>query len=383
MAEDAVIVGACLAGMSAARELRSLGFDGTITLIGEEDRPPYDRPPLSKQVLTGRWSAERLHLPGHDALVDLDIEARPNSTAVASDLAAGIIALHDGTEVAFDHLVAATGVAPRPFPACSAQQPPHTLRTIEDAHRLGERLRSGERVVIIGAGVLGTETAWSARALGCEVTLVGIDPTPLPGLGSDVGGALSRALVEAGITLRTSTGVTDLRDGEDGAQHVQLTDGTALRADAVIAAIGSVPRVEWLDGNGLDLSDGVLCDATGRAAPGVHAAGDVARWWHTGLGHHVRVEHRMNAGEQGRSVARNILGAQEGCAPVPFFWSDQGSNKLAVHGHIAAGARFELESGALAGGEFAGAYYEGDRAVAVLSWNCPKEALRLRRELLA
>ncbi|MHA6803974.1 NAD(P)/FAD-dependent oxidoreductase [Salinifilum ghardaiensis] len=382
MAEDVVIIGACLAGMSTAGELRSLGFDGTITLIGEESRPPYDRPPLSKQVLTDGWGAERLHLPGHDALADLDIAARPDFTAVAADLAGGVVALHDGAEVPFDHLVAATGASPRPFPACSAQQPPRTLRTVEDAHRLGERLRPGKRVVIIGAGFLGTETAWSARALGCEVTLVGTDPAPLPGLGAEVGGVLSCVLAEAGVTLRTATGVTDLRDGEDGVQHVLLTDGTTLRADAVVAAIGADPRVEWLAGNGLDLSDGVLCDAAGRAAPGVYAAGDVARWWHSGLGRHIRVEHRMNAGAQGRSVARTILGAQGGSTPVPFFWSDQGPNKLAVHGHITAGARFELGSGTLVDGGFAGAYYEDDRAVAVLSWNSPKEALRLRRALL-
>lgn len=382
MGNDVVIVGACLAGMSTARQLRSHGFDGTITLIGEEDLPPYDRPPLSKQVLTDGWDTDRLRLPGHDALAELDITTRPNSTAVAADLAAGSVALHDGAEVEFDHLVAATGASAKPFPACSARQPPHTLRTVEDARRVAERLRPGRRVVIIGAGFLGTEMAWSARSLGCEVTLVGIDRTPLPGLGDEVGGVIHHALTEVGVTLLTSTGVTDLGDDADGTQHVRLSDGTSLRADAVVAAIGSVPRVEWLEGNGLDLSDGVLCDATSRAAPGVYAAGDVARWWHTGIGHHVRIEHRMNAGEQARLVARNVLGAQEEFTPVPFFWSDQGPNGLVVHGHVTAGAEFELESGALTDGRFAGAYYDGDRAVAVLAWNSPKDALRMRRDLL-
>lgn len=380
MSDNVVIVGACLAGMSTARELRSRGFDGAITLIGEEPHAPYDRPPLSKQFLTAGWSAEKLRLPGHDELAELDISTRPNSTAVSSDLSARTVTLQDGTRVPFDRLVAATGVAPRDFP--TAGRAPHTLRSIEDARRTAEELRPGKRVVVIGTGFMGTEVAWAARALGCEVALVGIDPAPLPVLGSDIGHVVSAAIAGSGVTLLNSTGVAEIRDGADGAQDVVLADRTVLRADSVIAAIGSRPRVEWLDGNGLDLSDGLLCDAKSRAAPHVYGAGDVARWWHAGLGHHVRIEHRMNAGEQGRLVARNILGAEEDFTPVPFFWSDQGANKIVVHGHVTPNATFDLDTGGFAEGRFAGVYREGDRAVAVLSWNSPKDATRLRREVL-
>lgn len=378
--EDVVIVGACLAGMSTARQLRSLGFDGPIVLIGDEPHPPYDRPPLSKQFLTGGWGTEKLHLPGHAELADLGISLRLNSTAVSSDLTRRTVTLRDGTAVPFGQLVAATGVAPRPLPASGPA--PHTMRTIDDARRVADELRPGRRAVVIGTGFQGTEMAWAAHSLGCAVSLVGIDPAPLPGLGAEIGGVISHALAEAGVTLFNSTSATEIRDGANGVREVLLDDGTVLLADSVIAAVGSVPRVEWLQGNGLDLSDGLRCDAQGRAAPGVFGVGDVARWWHAGLGRHLRVEHRMNAGEQARVVAHNVLGTEQDHAAPPFFWSDQGPNKLVVHGHVTPQAEFSLHSGSLAEGRFSGTYREGDHTVAVLSWNAPKDATRLRRELL-
>ncbi|MBQ0926958.1 NAD(P)/FAD-dependent oxidoreductase [Saccharopolyspora endophytica] len=380
MRDDVVIVGACLAGTSTALELRSLGFDGAITMVGEEPHAPYDRPPLSKQFLTGGWDEQRVLLPGHDRLAELGIEFRPNTVAVGADLDGRAVTLDDGSELPFGDLVVATGVAPRPLPASGPA--PLTLRSIADARRVAAELRPGRRVVVIGTGFMGTELAWAARAAGCEVAVVGVDPAPLSALGPEIGAVISRALTGSDVALTNSAGVTDIRAGARGEQEVLLDDGAVLRADVVVAAIGSVPQVDWLRGAGLDLSDGLGCDAKCRAAPGVYGVGDVARWWHTGLGRSVRVEHRMNAGEQARVVARNILGAEEDFAPIPFFWSDQGSNKLVVHGHVTAGAELELETGAFTDEAFAGVYRDEGRAVAVLSWNSPRRATRLRRDLL-
>ncbi|MER7012776.1 FAD-dependent oxidoreductase [Saccharopolyspora sp. NPDC000359] len=381
LGDDVLIVGACLAGLSTAQELRSLGFDGSITMVGEESHPPYDRPALSKQFLAGDGDEQRLLLPGHDELAELGITFRPNSTAVAADLAGRTVALHDGTELPFGTLVVATGVAPRPLPTSGPA--PLTLRSIADAKRVAAQLRQRRRVVVIGAGVLGTELAWAAKSAGCDVQLVGVDPAPLPVLGPAVGEVVSRAITGAGVTFTGSVGVSDVRSGSDGAQEVLLDDGTVLHADCVITAVGSVPRVEWLRGNELDLSDGLRCDSGCSAAPGVYGVGDVASWWHAGLGDRLRVEHRMNASEQGRLVASNICGAGRDFTPIPFFWSDQGPNKVVVHGHPTSEAEFEPVVGSLADDRFAGVYREHGRVVAVLSWNSPREATRLRRELVA
>lgn len=377
---DVVIVGACLAGASTAQELRSLGFDDAITLVGEEPHAPYDRPPLSKEFLAGDWDEQRVLLPGHDRFAELGIEFRPNTVAVGADLDARTVALHDGSELPFGDLVVATGVAPRALPASGPA--PLTLRSLADARRVAAELRPGRRVVVIGTGFMGTELAWAARAAGCEVAVLGVDPAPLAALGPEIGAVISRALTGSGIALTNSVGVSDVRAGARGEQEVLLDDGAVLRADVVVAAIGSVPQVDWLRGTGLDLSDGLGCDAQCRAAPGVYGAGDVARWWHAGLGRSVRVEHRMNAGEQARVVARNILGAERDFTPIPFFWSDQGTNKLVVHGHVTPGSELELETGAFTDDAFAGVYRDEGRPVAVLSWNSPRRATRMRRDLL-
>ncbi|MEL5953342.1 FAD-dependent oxidoreductase [Streptomyces sp. CLV115] len=393
-----VVVGAAAAGLAVTEQLRRLGYDGDLSLVGAENHPPYDRPPLSKRFLAGELSAEQLRLAGPEALDRLALSMYRGRRAVAADLDSRTVTLDDGTLLTYTDLVVATGVAPRGLtgtgPPDGDGQPGDigrpgragTLKTLDDARALAEQLRPGRRVVIAGGGFLGTETAWTALALGCEVTLVNRAANPLAVLGSHVGSLAGERLCAAGATLLNGRTVRAVhqRDGlpEAGRPTVLLSDGTRLPADVVLGAIGSEPATDWLDPTGLDLSDGVRCDAGGRAAPGVYACGDVASWYHPRHGGHLRLEHRMHAGEQARVVAANLLGGTEVLDSVPFFWTDQGPHKIVVHGLLTPGAEFMPLEADPDRDRFTGVYRLDGRPVAVLAWNSPREALRLRRELL-
>ncbi|MFD7531115.1 NAD(P)/FAD-dependent oxidoreductase [Streptomyces sp. NPDC059849] len=393
-----LVVGAAAAGLAVTEQLRRLGYDGDLSLVGAENHPPYDRPPLSKRFLAGQLSAEQLRLADPEALDRLALAMHRGRRAVTADLDSRTVTLDDGTVLTYTDLVVATGVAPRGLTGTGPSDgvgepgdvgrpgPVGTLKTLDDARALAEQLRSGRRVVIAGGGFLGTETAWTALALGCEVTLVNRAATPLAVLGGHVGSLVGERLRAAGATLLTGHTVRAVhqRDGlpEAGRLTVLLSDGTRLPADVVLGAIGSVPATGWLASTGLDLSDGVRCDAGGRAAPGVYACGDVASWYHPRHGGHLRLEHRMHAGEQARVVAANVLGGTEILDSVPFFWTDQGPHKIVVHGLLTPGAEFKPLEVDPERDRFTGVYRLDGRPVAVLAWNSPKEALRLRRELL-
>ncbi|MFG2220996.1 NAD(P)/FAD-dependent oxidoreductase [Streptomyces sp. NPDC048685] len=393
-----VVVGAAAAGLAVTEQLRRLGYDGDLSLVGAENHPPYDRPPLSKRFLAGELSAEQLRLAEPEALDRLALSLHRGRRAVTADLDSRTVTLDDGTVLTYTALVVATGVAPRGLSGTGPSDgggeqgdvgrpgPVGTLKTLDDARALAEQLRPGRRVVIAGGGFLGTKTTWTALALGCEVTLVNRAATPLAVLGDHVGSLVGERLRAAGAALLTGRTVRAVhqRDGlpEAGRLTVLLNDGTRLRADAVLGAIGSVPATDWLASTGLDLSDGVRCDAGGRAAPGVYACGDVASWYHPRHGGHLRLEHRMHAGEQARVVAANLLGGTEVLNSVPFFWTDQGPHKIVVHGLLTPGSDFKPLEVDPERDRFTGVYRLGGRPVAVLAWNSPKEALRLRRELL-
>ncbi|MER5441542.1 FAD-dependent oxidoreductase [Streptomyces sp. NPDC002790] len=388
MSRHIVIVGAGAAGLSVAEELRRLGYDDALTLVGAEDHPPYDRPPLSKRFLKGEAGAEQLRLAAPDALERLDVTEHRGRRAVAADLVARTVTLNDGTVVRYTDLVVATGVTPRTLPDTAELSGAVTLKTLDDAQALAGRLRPGQRLVVVGGGFLGTETAWTALSLGCDVTLVTPTPTVLPGLGDHVGTLAGERLTAAGATIVTGATVEKVHhDGQlplgDGLE-VLLDDGTRLTAGTVLVAIGSTPDVDWLTTTGLDLSDGVRCDAVGRAAPGVHACGDVAAWYHPQRGRHLRLEHRMHAGDQARVVAADLLEEQRELEWLPFFWTDQGPHKIVVHGLITPETEFETHEVDTDHDRFTGVYRDraDGRVSAVLGWNAPKQVLRLRRELL-
>lgn len=366
-----VVVGASAAGLTAAMTLRRSGHVGALTLIGEEPHAPYDRPPLSKQVLTGEWDADRVALlrpPG--SLAELDLDLRLGTAAAGLDPAARTVVLENGESVPYDAVVIATGVRPRRLPGEGA----HVLRTIDDALRLRESIGPGRKLIVVGAGFLGAEAAAVARGLGAQVTV--FEPCPVPlaaAVGESVGAAIARAHRERGVDLRT--GVEVMSVAKDG---VLLADGTIVEADEVLVAIGAVPNTEWLADSGLTLGDGVHCDSRGLAAPGVYAAGDVARWHNPRYGVEMRIEHRTNAAEMGMAVAQNILNpqAQQDFAPVPYFWSDQYDLRIQSVGYLRGHEEIDIVHGDVDRLRFVAAYRTGDRLAGVLTVGLPPRVLR-------
>ncbi|MFR9673710.1 NAD(P)/FAD-dependent oxidoreductase [Streptomyces sp. TR06-5] len=373
-----VVVGASAAGLTTAESLRRRGHDGPLTLIGAEPHLPYDRPPLSKKVLTGEWAPERATLRGREHLLGLDVDLRLGQVARSLDTVRRRVRLESGDEVPYDRLVVATGVRPRRRPG-SDLAGVHVLRTLDDALALRDELAAGPRVVVMGAGFLGTEVAAAARAYGLEVTLV--DPAPVPlhrPFGERVGRLVASLHRRHGVRVRCGAGVAGLRGSRGRVEGVELSDGTVLPAEVVVQAVGSAPAVEWLRGSGLRLGDGVECDERCRAAAAVHAVGDVASWFHPGFGLRLRTEHRMNATEQAMSAAGDILGDSRPFAPVPFFWTDQYDVRIQAYGIFPPGAGFRLLGGDPADGRFTAAYDRRGRTVGVLGWNAPREVRRLR-----
>ena len=371
-----VVAGASAAGLSAAETLRREGFAGTLTLIGAELDPPYDRPPLSKQILSSLWESERLSLRTQEQIVGLDLDLRLGVTATGLDLAARTVRLAGGDEVGYDGLIVATGVRPRRLPGQGA----HVLRTLTDALELRKRLGPGVRLAVVGAGFLGAEAAAVARGLGCEVVL--LEPAPVPlahAVGDQVGRVLSQAHREHGVDLRTGVAVSAVGDG-----GVMLADGSLVEADEVLVAIGSLPNTEWLAGSGLRLDDGLVCDEFSAAAPDVYGAGDVARWHNPLFGVPMRVEHRTNAAEQGMAAARNLLhaGARKPFAPVPYFWSDQYDLKIHAYGYLRGHDTVEIVEGDLAQRRFLAAYRKEGRLVGALAAGMPPKAIRPWRQAL-
>ncbi|MGW6459918.1 NAD(P)/FAD-dependent oxidoreductase [Streptomyces sp. NPDC055078] len=377
-----VVVGASAAGLTAAETLRREGFTGRLTLIGEERHPPYDRPPLSKQILKGEWQPERLALRPAGTLDGLDAEWLLGRRAVGLDVAGRTVELADGARVPFDGLVVATGVRPRRLPFAHDLDGVHVLRGLEDALTLRDALRPAPSVVVIGAGFLGAEAAAVARELGCAVCLV--DPLSAPmvrQLGSEVAARVAALHRAHGVDVRCGTGVAGFTEERGRVAGVRLDDGSEIAAQVVLVAIGSVPAVEWLRDSGLPVGDGLLCDEFCEAAPGIVAAGDVASWVHPDHGR-IRVEHRMNATEQGMAAARTLLGRRLPFAPVPYFWTDQYDVKIQAYGRPCADAGFTVVSGDPGGGPFAGVYGKDGRITAGVTWNMPREARALRARVI-
>ncbi|MBV9844031.1 MAG: FAD-dependent oxidoreductase [Kutzneria sp.] len=375
-----VVVGAGAAGLTAAETLRREGYTGALTLVGDEKYPPYDRPPLSKQVLGGQWDAARTRLRSDEQLANLDMRLLTGCPAVGLNLDDRTIELADGDRLGFDGLIIATGVRPRTPPWGHDMAGVHVLRGLDDTAALRAALLAGPRTVVIGAGFLGTEVAATARSLGVDVTVV--DPLPTPmirQLGEQVGKLVATLHQDNGVRMLTGVGVREL-DGNDGrVRGVLLADGTRLATECVLVAIGSVPATDWLASSSLPLGDGIECDSRCQAAPGVYAAGDVASWTNTHFGVRMRLEHRMNATEQGVAAARNLLGANVDFTPIPYFWTDQFDAKIQSYGVIREGAEFSVVTGDPEQRRFTGVYAVDGVVTGVLGWNCPKETRGLRQ----
>jgi 3-phenylpropionate/trans-cinnamate dioxygenase ferredoxin reductase subunit len=380
-----VVVGASAAGLSVAETLRREGFSRPITLIGDEHRLPYDRPPLSKEILAGTWSEDRLDLRDAAAITALDLDLRLGVRAEAVDTASRTVALSDGSGLDYQDLVIATGVRPRRLPGSDDIAGVHVLRTLDDARRLRSELAGLRRLVIVGAGFLGAEVASVARAAGVDVTLVSDVEAPLSDvLGIELGRLLVGVHAEHGVRVRTGAKVVGVAAEGGRATGVELADGTVLPADLVLVSIGSIPNTEWLAGSGLAIGNGVVCDEYCRAAPGVWAAGDVASWHHLGIDERIRIEHRTNASEQGVAVARNIVGGTNLApfVPVPYIWSDQYDLKIQIHGLPRGADSFTVVDGSIGERKLVAVYGKGGHARAAVGINMFR-SLRAARALVA
>jgi 3-phenylpropionate/trans-cinnamate dioxygenase ferredoxin reductase subunit len=381
--EHVLVVGAGLAGLRTVERLRSAGYQGRLSLVGEEEHAPYDRPPLSKQVLTGEWAPERTTLRSLEGLDELGVRVHLGMRAVA--LRPGEVELEDGASLHADAIVIATGLAARTLPGQPAQV--HTLRTLDDALALRAALEQARSLLVVGGGFIGAEVASSAHSRGLAVTVLEALPVPSArALGEELGRLTGRMMTEAGVDLRCGVQITGFV-GEGLRVGVALADGTQIDADVAVVGIGGVPRLEWIEG--VSAPNGLACGPTGRVdgLTGVWAVGDVAAWADPTHGDRHRHEHWTSAGDQAASVARDILGEPLPPAPVPYFWSDQFGLKIQLIGRPEhADALLPLHGDGLAGGAVKGTVVgmlAGERLVAVAGFGAARLVVRYRALLQA
>lgn len=351
-------------------------------MVGDEPHYPYDRPPLSKQFLAGDWPEEKLRLRAAVDPDELGLDWRLGVSAVRLDPATNTVVLSDGSELSADSVVISTGARARTLPG-SHPEGVHTLRGLDDARRLRVDLEAGpSRVVVVGAGFIGAEVASTCRGLGLEVSMIEAAPAPLDRvLDRESGDAIAELHLSNGVDLRVGVGVASI-EGDDRVAAVELTDGTRIEADTVVAGIGAIPNVDWLEGSGLRIDNGLVCDSICQAAPGIWAAGDVARWPNERFGGALmRVEQWDNAISQATYVAQRIMGTEdESYTPVPWLWSDQYDRKIQLAGLATKNAT--LIHGSVDEGVFAKAFTDDNGAFCgLLAWNRPRHAI-IGRQLI-
>ncbi|MDQ1519554.1 MAG: hypothetical protein QOI55_627 [Actinomycetota bacterium] len=375
------IAGMSLAGLRAAETLRREGFDGRIVAIGDEPHLPYDRPPLSKEFLAGESQPGDLILR-RQGIDDLDLDYRPGSRAVALDAAARELRLHDGELIRFDGLVVATGSSPRRLPDQPDLPGVFTFRTVDDALAVRKLLDARPHVVIVGAGFIGSEIAATCRGRHLDVTVLEALPQPMVrGLGPVLGAACARLHRDHGVDLRLGVGVEAI-EGDGRVERVRLGDGSTVDADLLVVGVGVAPNTQWLEGSGLTLDNGVVCDETCLAAPGIVAAGDVARWPNPLFdGELMRLEHWTNATEQAVHGAKRLLEDDPGTpfAPVPFVWSDQYDVKIQTVGRVGADLDLHVAHGSIDELQFVGLFGRDGRIVGALGFNRARQIMQYRR----
>lgn len=377
------IVGASLAGLSAARAARAQGFAGRLVIIGDEQHRPYDRPPLSKDFLLGTITAEDLFLETDDD--GLHAEWILGVGAVGLNAETRTIQLADGRSVTADGIVIATGARCRQLPALRGLDNVFYLRTIADAQGLAPRLVSGDRMVVIGAGFIGAEAASVAASRGMNVTMINNNQVPFTAqLGPDMGATIARLHTANGVDLVCGVAIEELDTADGEVTGLRLADGRHLPANVVVVGIGAEPNVEWLEGSGIQLQDGVLCDSMGRSSvQGIVAVGDCAAWFEEKLGRHRRVEHWTGALERAALAVQALLDHEAPQQPLkpPYFWSDQHGVKIQFAGHSAGYDRLEIEAGDPQEHSLLAVYYQGEIPVAVLGMNQPRLFTKWRRSI--
>lgn len=379
-----VVVGSSVGGIRAAQGLRATGFDGQVVVVGAEKAAPYDKPPLSKQLLAGEWTVEDIALASVEELSGAGIELRLGVAAGGVDLANRTLALVDGTTLAYDALVIATGVRPRTLSAPRTVAL-HTVRELADVSALRAALDSGGGLVVVGGGFIGAEIASTAAGLGVPTSIVEALPAPFSRvLGDEVGGLLAQLHAEHGVEVVSGTGVVALRRSPTGLTDVELGDGRVLSVAAVAVGVGCVPNTEWLTGSGIPVGDGVATDEFSRVldVPGVYAIGDVAHWRDVRTGSSRRVEHWTHAFQQAQLVAHNIVHPDDLRAQTraPYFWSDQHGVKIQMVGRRGPDDSVDVVWCDAPGGRRPVALYsDAGRFTGGVTFGAPQISARLRR----
>lgn len=380
MLEHVAIVGASLAGIRTAEALRRTGFDRRLTVIGAEDEVPYDRPPLSKQFLVDGWEDEKLAL-ARNGIEEIGADLRLGVAAASLDAANRVLTLADGARVEADSIVLATGTEARRLPFGQGLTGVLELRNLGDARRLRRAVQDAKRVVVVGAGFIGMEVAASCRQLGLDVAVV--EPLEAPlirGLGPTLGERVAKRHREEGVEFYLGTGVEGFV-GRAAVEGVRLSNGETIAADVVVVGVGARPTTDWLDGAGLELDNGVLCDATGfTGVPGIFAVGDCARWENPHYPERPRFEHWTSAVEQADVVAKRIV---EGEAPphasIPYVWTDQFDLRVAIAGELRAEDDLHIGLGSLEDDRFLALFGRAGRLVAAVGFKRPRQLQAARR----
>jgi 3-phenylpropionate/trans-cinnamate dioxygenase ferredoxin reductase component len=385
------VVGASLAGLRAAQQLRAQGYEDELVVVGAEPHLPYDRPPLSKEYLLGTVEVADLALADQPDIDELDAQWHLGVAAVRLDSAGGRIVLSSGEALDADGVVIATGGVPRRLPAAEGLLGVHVLRELEDADYLRADLLGGaENVVVIGAGFIGAEVAATSKALGLDVTIIEALPVPLAGaLGPELGAVCGGLHAANGVPLLTGTTVVDWLTTDDGVGRrrvtgLQLSDGQRLRADVVVVGIGMQPAVGWLADSGLAIDTGILTDAgyvTDR--PNVLAVGDAAQPWDPRTARYERREHWTDAAEGPAIAVQNLLAGRtvQVVTKPRYFWSDQYGTRIQYAGAAEPSDEVRFLEGAPDAGAFVATYHRDGATTAVLAMNSPRQFTRLRRQL--
>ena len=375
------IVGASLAGLSSARALREQGFDGRITMIGDEIHRPYDRPPLSKQFLKGIDDGMALETEEDSAL---ELDYRLGNAAVGLDPSGRAVLLADGTEVLSDAVVVATGASA--IRLAGSADGVHVLRSLDDALALRAELTPGARVVVVGAGFIGSEVASTAVELGCDVTVVEASASPLERVfGTQIGALVAAWHNRGGAHLITGVTVSGFATSSGRVTAVELRDGRLLPADVVVVGVGSRPNTRWLDGSGIELSGGVVTDKRGvTSIPGVVAVGDCAAVRDPTTGGTIRDEHWTAAATRPSVAMKALLGSGvETFSGVPYVWSDQYQSRIQFAGHHGLDCSADIVEGDPELGPFVAVYRRDRHPVAELAVSSPRSFGKWRRQLVA
>lgn len=375
-----VIAGGSLSAFTSAEALRSEGFTERIQIFSGEDCLPYNRPPLSKQVLLGTWESAKCFIATQERIQDLDIEFH-SGVKVTGLLSPEKKILVGDTAHDFDKLIIATGVRARKIDKSEGIKKVITVRNLEDTLNLKEQLSQVLNVGVIGSGVLGCEIASAISAMGKKVVVLDQILAPnLPMSGGHISEKIKELFIENSVEMRLGVSVKAINEIGDKVE-IQLIDGEAIQVELLVLAIGSINNTEWLTDSGLDISNGVLCDDKGEAAPDIFAVGDVARWWDKRNNAAIKRENQSSAIEQGLAVGKYIATGAESVISRSFFWSEIFGQRITLVGHLDPKLDFQILHGSLADNSFVGATFADGSMTGLLGWNMSKEFRQERKKM--